>query len=204
MTIETIIALLTALLILAAVPGPGVYATVAHSISYGFLPALAMVAGIATGDLVFALAAVSGLSVLAKTFSHAFMIVKIAGGVWLIWLGVNAWRTGIKTEEGAGSCEKGNAVRPFVTGFFITLGNPKVILFYAGLFPTFIDLSALTLRDAWIVLCIVFIVVFLVLAAYALAASHARALLSKGMAARILSRTAGILMIGAGILVAAR
>lgn len=64
------LSLALALLVLAATPGPGVFATVSRAMASGFLPALPVVAGIITGDLVFLLLAVLGLSFLAHLTSR--------------------------------------------------------------------------------------------------------------------------------------
>ncbi len=204
MTIESAIAFTIAMFILAASPGPGVFATVAQALAGGFRSALDVIAGIVTGDLIFLLLAVFGLTALARTLGDLFIVVKIAGGGYLIWLGIKLWlakpvlpgeKPGIKTQSGK---------QRFLGGLFITLGNPKVILFYAGFLPTFMDLGSLTAGDVLVVACLVTVVLALVLGAYAYSASRARALFTKPRAIQNLNRGAGTIMIGAGVAIATR
>ncbi len=81
-----------AMLILAASPGPGVFATVARALSSGFRPAVGVIAGIVAGDIIFLGLAVFGLSVIAQAMGEFFFIIKIVGGAYLIWLGLKMWR----------------------------------------------------------------------------------------------------------------
>ena len=192
------------MIILAVSPGPGVFATVAQALAGGFRSALDVIAGIVAGDLVFLLLAVFGLATLARTLGEFFIVIKIAGGGYLIWLGIKMWLAkpvppeenhGVKTQTGA---------QRFLGGLLITLGNPKVILFYVGFLPTFMDLGSLTTRDIVIVASLVAVVLVLTLGAYAYSASRARVFFTKPRAIRNLNRGAGTIMIGAGVTIATR
>ena len=204
MTLESAIAFTLAMLILAASPGPGVFATVAQALAGGFRSALDVIAGIVTGDLVFLLLAVFGLTALARTLGDLFIVVKLTGGGYLIWLGVKLWLTKpVPSGQKTGANLESGKQR-FLGGLFITLGNPKVILFYAGFLPTFIDLGGLSIRDLLVVACLVAVVLVLTLGAYAYSASRARELFTKPRAIRNLNRGAGTIMIGAGVTIASR
>jgi len=91
-----------------------------------------------------------------------------------------------------------------LTGLLITLANPKVILFYLGLLPTFIDLTALTTSDILVVVLIVSGVLGLTMLGYALIASRARELVRNARVARAINRTAGGAMILAGATLATK
>ena len=92
----------------------------------------------------------------------------------------------------------------FATGLAITLSNPKVILFYCGFLPTFLDLSALTLIDLVIVVTIITIVLGCVLGTYAFLASRARRMFTNQQALRRLNRAAGGVMVATGVAIAFR
>jgi threonine/homoserine/homoserine lactone efflux protein len=79
-----------------------------------------------------------------------------------------------------------------------------VILFYCGFLPTFFDLSALILIDLIIVVTIITIVLGGVLGIYAFLASQARRMFTNRQAVRRLNRTAGVVMVGAGLVIAIR
>jgi threonine/homoserine/homoserine lactone efflux protein len=204
MTIESAIAFTFAMFILAASPGPGVFATVAQALGGGFRSALDVVAGIIAGDLLFLLLAVYGLSALARTLGELFFIVKIAGGGYLIWLGIKLWLTTPAAPEETHSDQQQTGTRRVLGGLLITLGNPKVILFYAGFLPTFMDLSRLTFGDVAIIAGLVAAVLTLTLGAYAWSAARARAAFAQPRAIRNLNRGAGIIMIGAGTAIVSR
>ena len=155
MTLYSIIGLSLAMMVLAASPGPGVFATVARSLASGFRPALAVICGIILGDIIFLLLATFGLSMIAQALGDLFLVVKICGGAYLVFLGVKLW---VKKPELASSKygkRTGLGWGNFTSGLVITLSNPKVILFYCGFLPTFLDLSLLTMFDLMVIVAIV-------------------------------------------------
>ena len=204
MTVYSAIGFSVAMLVLAASPGPGVFATIARALASGFRPSLAVICGIVLGDVIFLLFAALGLSMVAQALGDMFVMVKIGGGAYLIWLGVRIW---LKKPEPVTANQNRNSHSPwgnFATGLVITLSNPKVILFYGGFLPTFLDLSALTLIDLVIVVTIITIVLGCVLGTYAFLASRARRMFSNQRAVRRLNRAAGGVMMAAGIAIAIR
>ncbi len=204
MTLYSAIGFSVAMIVLAASPGPGVFATVARALASGFRPSFAVICGIVMGDVIYLLFAVFGLSMVARALGNMFFIVKICGGAYLIWLGVRIWfkKPAPVTENHNQNIHSrwGN----FVTGLVITLSNPKVILFYCGFLPTFLDLSALTPIDLIIVVTIITIVLGGVLGIYAFLAGRARSMFTNRQAVRRLTRTAGVVMVGAGLAIAIR
>ena len=204
MTVYSAIGFSAAILILAASPGPGVFATVARALASGFRPSFAVICGIVLGDIIYLLLAAFGLSVVARVLGSMFIVVKLCGGAYLIWLGVKIW---LKKPEPVTANQNQNIHSQwgnFATGLVVTLSNPKVILFYCGFLPTFLDLSALTLVDLIIVVTIITIVLGGVLGIYALLASRARRMFADQQAVRRLNRTAGVVMVGAGLAIAIR
>jgi threonine/homoserine/homoserine lactone efflux protein len=136
-----------AMLFLAASPGPGVFATTARAMASGFKPSLAVIWGIVLGDIIFLLFAAFGLSVVARALGNLFFIVKICGGAYLVWLGIKIWLQKPETIQNHQNSNTRSNWGHFASGLIITLSNPKVILFYCGFLPTFLDLSALTIVD---------------------------------------------------------
>jgi len=204
LTLYSIIGFSVAMLVLAASPGPGVFATVARALASGFRPALAVISGIVLGDIIFLLFAFFGLSMIAQALGELFFIVKICGGAYLIFLGIRIWIREPALALKENGKHTGTALGNFVSGLIITLSNPKVILFYCGFLPAFLDLSALTLSDLALVVGIVTIVLACVLSAYALLASRARKMFTNRKAAQRLNRVAGGVMVATGIAIATR
>jgi threonine/homoserine/homoserine lactone efflux protein len=92
----------------------------------------------------------------------------------------------------------------FLGGLFLTLGNPKAILFYLGFLPAFIDLKALTANDIGIIAAIDASVLIFTMTVYALLSSSARLLFRSSRAIRYFNRSAGSVMIGTGVFIAVR
>ena len=204
MTLYSAIGFTVAMLILAASPGPGVFATVARALASGFRPALVVVCGIVLGDIIFLLFAAFGLSMVARVLGNMFFIVKICGGAYLIWLGIRIWLREPEPLTDTQTADTRSQWGNFISGLVITLSNPKVILFYCGFLPTFLDLSTLTVFDLAIVVAIISTVLVCVLGTYAYLASSARKLFTRKRSVRRLNRTAGGVMVAAGVTIAVR
>ncbi len=203
MTVQSIMAFTLAMLALAASPGPGVFATTAQALAGGFRSAGGLIAGIVIGDLIFLMLAVFGMSAIAHALGELFVGVKIAGGAYLIFMGVRLWTarpdpstTGTAAPQGAG--------RRLMAGLLITLGNPKVIIFYCGFLPTFMDPTRLTAFDVIIAAGVVAAVLSGVLGIYAYGAARARRMFSGEKSMRRFNRGAGTVLIGTGVAVASR
>lgn len=204
MTIYSAIGFSVAMLILAASPGPGVFATVARALASGFRSAQAVICGIVLGDIIFLLFAAFGLSMVARVLGNMFFIVKICGGVYLVWLGVKIWLKDPEPVFENQDSDTRSQWANFVSGLVITLSNPKVILFYCGFLPTFLDLSTLTVFDLAIVVAIITAVLVAVLGTYAYLASRARQFFTSKRSVRRLNRAAGSVMVAAGVAIAVR
>ena len=205
MHVSVLFAFSIALAVTVAVPGPGIFAVVSCAIGRGFRESLALICGMVLGDLIYFTLAVLGLAALAHTMGEFFIVVKLAGAGYLIWLGVKLWRSAPAVmREGAQTAPQRGFKRTFVGGLFVTIGNPKAIGFYAGLLPTFINLDQLSLSEALTMGAIVVVMVAGIPAIYAYAAASSRKFFHRPSRMKALNRTAGTMMIGAGVSVAAR
>jgi threonine/homoserine/homoserine lactone efflux protein len=203
MTLPTVVALAAAVFVLGVTPGPGVFAGVARALASGLGPAVAFATGMVVGDIVLLLLVVFGLAAVAETMGELFLFVKIAGGAYLVWLGLKLWRTKPVTTGAGAETERG-FWRNSLGGFALTLGNPKAILFYAAFLPTFLDLARLDAAGILIAVAVVASVLFLVMLGYCSLAARARRLFQSQRSMRRLNRGAGALLMGAGVAVATR
>jgi threonine/homoserine/homoserine lactone efflux protein len=195
-----------ALAIAVALPGPGIFAVVSGAMGRGFREALAMVGGLILGDLIYFTLAVLGMAALARSMGELFFVVKLAGALYLIWLGFKLWRQPpavLAATDAPVSAQRGYR-RSLLGGFFVTIGNPKTIAFYAGLLPTFIDLEKLSMSDAVAMAGIVVLTVGAIPAAYAFAAASSRRFFTSPSRMKLMNRTAGTMLIGSGVAVATR
>jgi len=203
MSVFSYFAFAGAMFLLAVTPGPGVFVTVGSALASGFRHAVSVVAGIVAGDLLFLLFAVFGLAVLAEHLHGLFTAVKYIGAAYLIFLGVRLWRQQPETAELAPLLAQSRR-SGFLTGLFITLGNPKVILFYLGFLPAFVDLASLTYGDILGIVAVVSLVLGTTLLVYAYAAVNAGKLFRSAAARRMLNRFAGGTMIAVGAALSTR
>jgi threonine/homoserine/homoserine lactone efflux protein len=201
MTIDSLLALFGAMLILAIVPGPAVFAIIARSFTSGKLPAFYMTAGIVFGDYIFILLALFGLSALAEIMGTAFFIIKYLSAAYLIWLGFKLLRTKADSIDIEAS-ENSSLISNFLTGLFITLGNPKAIFFYIGFFPAFINVSEVTFYDTSLIMLAATVAFGSVNLCYSLLAIKAKNTFKSPNAAVIINKTAGSIMVSTGALVA--
>lgn len=202
MTIETIFALFIAMLISAAVPGPGVFACIARAIASGFQDTLYVISGILIGNITFLIIAILGLVAAAQTLGSLFVVVKYLGALYLIWLGVKLWMSDPDPEAFNSNPGSSSPTSSFLTGLIVPFSNPKVIFFYVSLLPTFINLSRLGLADSLIAILVISTALFIVLSIYSYTAAKARTLFRSREKMKTFNRGAGTLMIGTGVYVA--
>jgi threonine/homoserine/homoserine lactone efflux protein len=182
-------------LILVLTPGPIVTLVIATGASQGIRAALTTVAGTTIGNAVLIAAIAFGLSWILKFSAELFEILRWVGAAYLVWLGIQAWRS-------AGS---GNGIGPppgrvnFSRGFLVALTNPKTIAFFTAFLPQFVDPSL----PAWpqlLVMCVVTVVMAgLTDTGWAVASGLGRAWFLKPTRARLLGRLSGVALIGGGI-----
>jgi threonine/homoserine/homoserine lactone efflux protein len=186
------------MIVLAIIPSVSVLAVSARAAAFGFTHGLFTALGIVAGDIIFILVAVYGLVFVAEAMGEQFTLVKYIGGVYLIWLGVSLWRADArarKTEE----IQKSSWSSSFLTGFLITLGDQKAILFYLGFFPAFIDLSRMTPVDTLLIILIATIGVGGAKLVYAYLADRASLIFDNSNAVRGLNIFAALIMIAVGV-----
>lgn len=201
---------LTGLLVFAGVyfvavasPGPGIAALVARSLSSGFRRSLPFIAGIAAGDLVWFSASALGLSVLMEHFHGLFVAIKYAGCLYLLWLALKLW-TAPAAPPAESPAARGEGLRLFFGGLALTLGNPKVMVFFLSILPLVVDLRNVTPLVFAEIITLTTIIIGSTLIAYAYAADRARRLVASPRAMRIVNRVTGGVMAGAAAAIATR
>jgi threonine/homoserine/homoserine lactone efflux protein len=133
--------------ILAITPGPGVIYLVTRTLSQGRKAGLASIGGVALGNLGNASIAALGLAVVIAASSTAFLIVKLAGASYLVFLGIRA----LAAKSTASSVTRRDPIscaKAFRDGFLVALLNPKTALFFAAFLPQFISPSGSPLAQS--------------------------------------------------------
>ena len=203
MTLNSITALFGTMVVLALIPGPSVFAVVARSIASGFNHGLVTVVGIVIGDFIFIILAICGLAAIAETMDSLFILVKYLGSAYLIWLGIKLWMSKSKAIE-IEEIRESSWLSNFLCGLFITLSDPKAILFYVSFFPAFLDLQKVSILDVTIVMIIATMAIGGAKLGYAYLGDKARLLFTSSRAKRGMNLTAGMVMIGTGIFLAVK
>lgn len=204
MDLSGLLVFAAAYLMATASPGPGVAALVARVLARGQQGVPAFIAGFVVGDLVWFSIAATGLAVLAQSFALLFLAIKYAGAAYLAFLAWKLW-TAPATPVAPGQAPAGEgAVRLFASGLAITLGNPKVIVFFLALLPSVLPLGSLSLLGFMEVAGLIAVILSAVLAAYAMAATQARRAFTSAAAIRRVNRGSAVAIAGAAVVTATR
>jgi len=203
MTLASLLIFAAALFVAAGSPGPSVAALVARVISKGFRDVFPFLLALWIGEAIWLSLAVFGLAVVAQTFHIVFAIVKWIGVGYLIYLAWKMWTAPMAAREGEMPREDSPA-KLFAAGMAVSLGNPKVMMFYLALLPTIIDLNAITLAG-WAELTLTMAMVLVCVdLSWSLAATQARKLLKSPRAMKIANRLSAATMAGAAAAIATR
>ena len=148
-------------------PGPAVMLVTTSSMRFGFWPAMAPALGICTGNLLWIVLAVSGVAALAHVFPQAFLVLKLVGICFIMWI---AWRMAV-----GGAIDLARAAPPprrhmFARGVGLQLANPNALVFFGGLLPAYIDPDRSAVTQALIIMATITVTELLGLVVYAGAA----------------------------------
>lgn len=204
MDLAAIIVFAIALFIAAVSPGPGIAAIVARVLGRGARGAVAFSAGLAAGDVIWLSFAIVGLAALAQAFHGIFVAIKWAGIAYLLYLAWKLWTTPVAARAVEEDRRSEHWLKLFLAGLAVTMGNPKVMVFYLALLPTLIDLTRIDMLGYVELVGVTVAVLTLVLGAYIALALRARRLFTSPRAIRVLNRTTGGVMAGAAAAIATR
>lgn len=190
-----------AVLILTASPGPSVLLCVSKSISHGFRNAVITAIGSLMAIVMIMTLSFTGLGVVIATSDIAFSIIKWGGAAYLIYLGIQAFRSKDEDFEISDlSSTPKDIFGHWFSGFVVGASNPKAIVFFTALFPQFINTQN-ALLPQYLILATTFAVMELFwLSFYASIARRSSAWLAiPGRAKRFNQLTGGV-FVGAGLL----
>lgn len=203
MTWSALLVFALALGVAAGSPGPSIAALVARVLTSGIREVLPFLAAMWIGEIVWLTLTVTGLAMVAQTFHGLFVALKWLGVLYLLYLAWTMWRA--PADPSAASLP--NAQRPwrmFLAGLAVTLGNPKIMVFYLALVPTLIDLHRIGLAEWAELTATVLVVLIAIDLGWSLLAARARHLLRSARALRIANRTSASVMAGAAVAIAAK
>ena len=159
--------------VISATPGPNMLLAFQHGLNHGVKRTLWTLAGLSVGLFLLLLSALLGLDIISRQFPWLLTLIKVIGALYLLYLGVKSWQTHKEDTklldathspniDSTGNNSKNinpkishSALSLFRTGVWVSLSNPKAILFFAAFFPKFINFSS-TLLPQYIWLTIGF------------------------------------------------
>ena len=190
------------LFILFLTPGPVWVALVARAASGGFNAAWPLAMGVVVGDMIWPLVAIFGVGLLVELYADFMTILRYAGALILIWMGIKTIRNANKPLVGDETLKAGGMWAGFIAGLMVIMGNPKAILFYMGVLPGFFDLEAINRWDIAVIVVISALVPFLGNLILGVFVGKARRFLSSPTAVRRTNLVAGSALILVGIAIA--
>jgi len=201
--VESLIAFTLVAIPIILVPGPSVLFVIGRSLSLGRVGGLLSVVGNAIGGFVVVVAVAFGVGVIIAQSVVLFTVVKIAGALYLIYLGVQAIRHRKQgsLDATAGAAPVGGRLRLLVQGFIVGVTNPKTIVFFVAVLPQFVDYTAGGIPLQMLLLGTIFIVIALATdSVWALIAGVARDWFARSpRRIETLGATGGVVMIGLGV-----
>ncbi|KIZ15982.1 LysE family translocator [Streptomyces natalensis] len=205
---ESILAFAAMSLLVIVIPGPSVLFVIGRALAHGRRTALATVVGNLIGSYVLVVAVAWGLGALVETSAAVLMGVKLAGAVYLVYLGVQAFRhrkemRAADMEAPAG--ERRGDLRTVLDGIFVGVTNPKGIVFFAAVLPQFVDHSTGHVPLQMMVLGLVPVTIGMITdTLWGLGASAARSWFARSdRRLSMVGGAGGFAMIGLGVTVAA-
>lgn len=185
-------------------PGPAVFLAISNSVNFGWRRVGFSCLGNVTGLLVISSLTMAGLGALLKASAAAFLVLKLVGAGYLIFLGLRQWRAraSVFTQVEGRPTERRSNRRLYLQGLLVALTNPKAILFFTALFPQFLR-SDLALAPQYTLLTGTFILCsFTTLMGYGFLAHSARAWFADPRRSAWFNRASGsvFLLLGFGLL----
>jgi len=203
MTLTSILVFAAALFVAAGSPGPSIAALVARVLSKGWRNVLPFIAAMWVGEAIWLSLAVAGLAAVAESFQAVFTAIKWIGVAYLLYLAWKMWFAPANVGD-EDLPESRSATKMFLAGLTVTLGNPKIMIFYVALLPSIIDLAGVTIIGWAELVAAMLIVLAAVDLAWMALAAKARQFLKSPRAVKIANRISASTMAGAAAAIATR
>ena len=199
MSIEIWLAFVAASAVLLIIPGPTILTVISYAMARGRSAGPALVTGVALGDSTALVVSLLGLGALLAASAFCFTVIKLIGGMYLLYLGIRMLRAGFSATEVAGRAAPDSRQRLFLNTYLVTAFNPKSIMFFVAFLPQFVNHSA-DVTQQFVLLAVTFVVMAAANAGlYSVFAGSAHRLLSSPRAQKSLNLAGGSLLSAAGV-----
>ncbi|WP_041958031.1 LysE family translocator [Sulfurospirillum arsenophilum] len=196
--IQNYYSFIAAIVVFQLIPGAGTIAILNATARNGIRAGLGAVCGTLLGDFAFMIAALAGLAALMQQNPFLFELLQYFGAAYLCWLGVGLMRTKIEPENGKAEPKKSASVY-FKQAFFVSITNPKVMLFFVAFFPLFLRPNATEMTLVAMILHVSLISLVYQTLLVLLGNTLTLKLKAFPLARKIATRLAGISLVGFGI-----
>ncbi|MCK0166527.1 LysE family transporter [Jannaschia sp. S6380] len=186
--------------LIAMSPGPAGVLCIKTAAASGIRNGVALAAGLALGILVWALAALTGLSLLFEVAPYLQTALRLVGAVFLVWIGLSLWR-GADAPMPAARAVRAGLARTVRLGIWTNLANPKALAYFAAVFTGLLPGDP-TLADGALILALIFVIEFGWYATLALVFSRPVPRAAYGRAKAWLDRAFGAVVAALGIRIA--
>lgn len=190
-----------ALLVLFLTPGPVWVGLIARTLSGGFRAAWPLALGVVVGDVLWSLLAIFGVTWVLSVYGGFLETLKWVAAAMFVVMGALVIRGADNAIDTDSRLTRPGMWAGFIAGLVVILGNPKAILFYAGMLPGFFDLTQLTPTDIAVIVTLSMVVPLFGNLAMAAFIDRARRLMASPRALRRMNISAGILLIGVGLII---
>ena len=199
MNIELWLLYVGAVSLLSLTPGPNGLLAITHGAQYGVLASCFTIAGGIVGFMLLMALSMMGLGGLLLASETAFLILKILGAGYLVYLGIRQWHAkplSIPCQGQRRSLVKGRKL--LTQGFCVAIANPKVILFFLAFLPQFVDPSRALLLQLLIMAATFAVIEFLIEVVLAAGSRKIVAWFQHKQGARLFNKLTGGLFVSAG------
>ena len=187
-------------ILLILIPGPDTAVVTKNALLGGRRLGVSAAVGVSIGLVIWTTAAALGIAALLKASDVAFNALKIAGAVYLVWIGVQMLRTRGTPPASAGQpAGFGHSVRAMRQGLLSDLGNPKIAVFFTSFLPQFVHGNGSAFLPLLILGGIFAVLTLAWLAAYGILVGHASAFIQRPRVRKSLDRFTGLVLIGFGV-----
>lgn len=199
MSLELWLAFVAASALLLVIPGPTILTVISYSLAHGRRANVPLVAAVALGDSTALALSLLGLGAVLASSAFWFAVLKSAGGLYLIYLGVRLLRRGVASAEIVAPAAPGSRWRLFANTWLVTALNPKGIVFFVAFLPQFVTPGADAARQLWILTATFVLMAIVNATLYAVFAAAAHRMLATPRAQRGFNLAGGSLLTAAGV-----
>lgn len=186
--------------IASIIPGPSMLLALTHGLKYGTKISIATALGNTTASMIQASISITGIGLILTTSTTLFMVIKYAGAIYLIYLGIKLFKTPfhIDNEEEKLKKEDIKLHKLFTEAFIVASSNPKALVFFTALFPQFINEGQNNILHYSLLVIILGIIAFICMMIYTISAHFIKDLFNKSSLSKYFGRVVGGLFISLG------